>query len=135
SGATRTPTTPSVTTTSPGDMVVAVFQDANNVAWTPGSGMTERYDFDGNQAQDAIQAAAGATGAKTVTNNDQFNDATAAMIVALRPLQTDATPPAVSVTAPAAGSSVSGTAVPVTASASDNVAVTQVQFQLDGASL
>jgi hypothetical protein len=95
--------------------------------------LTERYDFDGNQAQDAPQAAAGPTGAKTVTNNDQFNDATASLIVALKPLQTDTTPPTVSVTAPAAGASVSGTSVPVTASASDNVSVASVQFLADGA--
>ncbi|HXM57715.1 MAG TPA: N,N-dimethylformamidase beta subunit family domain-containing protein [Candidatus Dormibacteraeota bacterium] len=135
SGATTKPTTASITTTQAGDMVVAVFQDAFNVSWTPGSGMTERYDFDGNQAQDAIQAAAGPTGARTVTNNDQFNDATAAMIVALKPLQTDTTPPAVSVTAPATGVTVSGTSVPVSASAGDNVAVASVQFFADGAAV
>jgi hypothetical protein len=135
SGATRTPSTSSITTTQAGDMVVAVFQDANNVQWTPGSGMTERYDFDGNQAQDVLQPAAGPTGAKTVTNNDQFNDATAAMIVALKPLVTDTTPPTVAVTAPAAGATVAGTSVPVTASASDNIAVTGVQFMVDGANI
>jgi Bacterial Ig domain len=135
SGATRTPQTASITTTNPGEMVVAFFQDAFNVTWTAGSGMTERYDFDGNQAEDAIQAAAGPTGARTATNNDQFNDATAAMIVALKPLVVDTTPPAVAVTAPAAGATVSGTAVPVTASASDNVGVTSVQFLVDGAAI
>ncbi len=46
----------------------------------------------------------------------------------------DVTPPTVSLTAPASGASVSGT-VNVTASASDNVGVTSVQFQLDGANL
>jgi hypothetical protein len=44
----------------------------------------------------------------------------------------DTTPPTTSITAPAAGSTVSGT-VNVTASASDNVAVTRVEFYLDGA--
>jgi len=46
----------------------------------------------------------------------------------------DATPPTISITAPAAGATVSGT-VSVTANASDNVGVTNVQFMLDGANL
>jgi len=44
------------------------------------------------------------------------------------------TPPTVSITAPAAGATVSGN-VSVTARASDNVGVTGVQFKLDGANL
>jgi concanavalin A-like lectin/glucanase superfamily protein/Big-like domain-containing protein len=43
----------------------------------------------------------------------------------------DTTPPTVSVTGPAAGATVSGTAT-LTASASDNVAVAGVQFKVDG---
>ena len=46
----------------------------------------------------------------------------------------DTTPPSVAVSAPAAGASVSGT-TPVSANASDNVAVAGVQFTLDGANL
>jgi hypothetical protein len=46
----------------------------------------------------------------------------------------DPTPPTVAITAPAAGATVSGT-VAVSAAASDNVGVTSVQFQLDGANL
>jgi leucyl aminopeptidase len=44
----------------------------------------------------------------------------------------DTTPPTVSITAPAAGSTVSGTAVNIAANASDNVGVTQVEFLVDG---
>ncbi len=47
---------------------------------------------------------------------------------------TDTTPPTVSLTAPTAGSTLSGT-VAVNATASDNVAVASVQFLLDGANL
>jgi hypothetical protein len=47
---------------------------------------------------------------------------------------TDTTPPTVSMTAPASGATVNGT-VSVTASASDNVGVASVQFQLDGANV
>jgi hypothetical protein len=46
----------------------------------------------------------------------------------------DATAPSVAMTAPAQGATVSGT-VTVSASASDNVGVTSVQFKLDGANL
>ena len=49
-------------------------------------------------------------------------------------ITTDTTPPTVAITAPASGASVSG-AVTVTASASDNVGVAGVQFQLDGSNL
>jgi hypothetical protein len=47
----------------------------------------------------------------------------------------DTTPPTVSLTAPAAGATVSGSAVQVAAGASDNVGVAGVQFKLDGANL
>ena len=50
------------------------------------------------------------------------------------PPPSDTTPPAVSITAPAGGSTVSGT-VTVSASASDNVGVAGVQFKLDGVNL
>src|SRR5439155_2867116 len=43
----------------------------------------------------------------------------------------DTTPPTVSLTAPATGATVAGT-VAVTATATDNVGVVGVQFQLDG---
>ena len=45
------------------------------------------------------------------------------------------TVPTVSITAPANGATVSGTAVTVSASAADNVGVAGVQFMLDGANL
>jgi hypothetical protein len=46
----------------------------------------------------------------------------------------DTTPPTVSIAAPANGASISG-AITISATASDNVGVTGVQFQLDGANL
>ena len=48
---------------------------------------------------------------------------------------TDATPPTVAMTAPSGGATVSGTAVVVSATASDNVGVAGVQFKVDGADL
>jgi Bacterial Ig domain/Kelch motif/Galactose oxidase, central domain len=54
--------------------------------------------------------------------------------VTIRTPGSDTTPPVVSVTAPMSGGTVSGT-VTVTANATDNVAVSSVQFQLDGTNL
>jgi hypothetical protein len=48
---------------------------------------------------------------------------------------TDTTAPTVSISAPAAGSIVSGTALSVTATASDNVGVAGVQFRIDGSNI
>ena len=67
-GTTTTPTTDAVTTTGPNELVVALFVNFNSGPWTPGSGMTERYDFDSNETEEVLQAAAGSTGAKTATN-------------------------------------------------------------------
>jgi hypothetical protein len=47
----------------------------------------------------------------------------------------DSTPPAVSITLPANGATVSGSAVQLSANASDNVGVMGVQFRLDGGNL
>ena len=47
----------------------------------------------------------------------------------------DTTPPTASMTAPANGSTVSGSSVTVSANATDNVAVASVQFRLDGMDL
>ena len=60
------------------------------------------------------------------------NHSTRASMSASTSVCSDTTPPTVSVTAPAGGATVSGT-VPVTASASDNVAVASVEFWVDGA--
>jgi hypothetical protein len=57
-----------VTTTAANDLVVALFVNFDSGSWTAGSGMTRRYDFDSNEAEDALQAAPGATGTKTATN-------------------------------------------------------------------
>src|SRR5439155_5927 len=47
----------------------------------------------------------------------------------------DTTPPSVSLTLPANNSVIAGSSVTVSATASDNVGVSGVQFQLDGANL
>ena len=68
----------------------------------------------------------------TQPNSDRYN----LFIVEIKALNApDVTPPTVSMTAPANGATVTGNTVSVSASASDNVAVTSVQFKLDGANL
>ena len=132
-GVTSTPSTDSVTTTAAGDLVIGLFQNYVNGTWTAGPGLTKRYDFDGNLAEDVIQGAAGPTGARTATSS--VAGRTAALIVTLRARSSDTQPPSVSVTSPAAGATVSGSVVGLAASASDNVGVTAVQFSLDGADI
>ena len=55
-------------------------------------------------------------------------------LVSSKSQTTDPTPPTVSITSPASGATVSGT-ITVAATASDNVAVASVQFQVDGSNL
>ena len=69
-----------------------------------------------------------------VTAQDASGNTSAPSNEALAVIVLDTTPPTVSLTAPASGSTVSGI-VAVTASASDNVSVAGVQFLLDGANL
>ena len=47
----------------------------------------------------------------------------------------DTTPPSVSLTAPSSGATISGSSVTLTATASDNVAVANVQFKVDGTNI
>src|SRR5262249_59631256 len=68
----------------------------------------------------------------TQPNGDRYN----LFVVEIKALNApDVTPPTVSMTAPANGATVSGSSVTVSATASDNVSVASVQFQLDGANL
>ncbi|HEY7117532.1 MAG TPA: Ig-like domain-containing protein, partial [Tepidisphaeraceae bacterium] len=69
-----------------------------------------------------------------VTATDAAGNQSAASNEASGVSAADQTPPSVAITAPADGSTISGT-VSVSASASDNVGVVGVQFQLDGSNL
>src|SRR5438034_4484156 len=68
-------TAPSVTTTVAGEMLVGLFGMADGrPTFTPPSGMTERFDVNSgsssgtaSEGTDAVQAAAGSTGARTAT--------------------------------------------------------------------
>src|SRR5262249_60229542 len=92
-GSTSSPRTPSITTTEAGDAIVAAFVNFSGGAWTAGSGMTKRDDFDGNTAEDSIQAGAGPTGARSAT--ESVSVPTSAQILALMPLHADTVAPAV----------------------------------------
>ena len=79
--------------------------------------------------------AASTTYSYTVSAFDAAGNVSAPSTAAMATtLALDTTPPSVSITAPGANSTVSNT-ITVTATASDNVAVGDVQFQLDGVNL
>src|SRR5204862_1144150 len=71
----------------------------------------------------------------TAVARDAAANTTTSAAVTVTVNNTDSTPPSVSITAPANGATVSGSAVAVSANASDNVGVVGVQFKLDGANL
>jgi hypothetical protein len=68
---------------------------------------------------------------RAIATDTSNNSATSASVTVTVSNVKDTTPPTVSITSPASGSSVSGT-INVTATASDNVGVAGVQFQVDG---
>jgi hypothetical protein len=82
-----TQSTPSITTTGPNEMLVTSFTMNTQTAYTPPAGETQRYQLAGQQStvegNDELQAAAGATGARTATVTNA--DVGAAHILALRP--------------------------------------------------
>jgi arylsulfatase A-like enzyme len=91
---------------------------------------TAPYDF----SWDTTAVADGAHTLEAVARDAAGNVGTSGAITVKVSNQPDQAAPTVSITAPAAGATVSGT-VTISASASDNVGVTGVQFKLDGAPL
>ncbi|PYR35032.1 MAG: hypothetical protein DMF93_22440 [Acidobacteria bacterium] len=71
----------------------------------------------------------------TAVARDAAGNSTTSAAISVTVNNVDGTPPTVSMTAPASGATVAGTNVTVSATASDNVAVVGVQFQLDGVNL
>src|SRR6202140_1633952 len=78
-------------------------------------------------------SASNASHSLTAVATDTSNNSTTSTAVAVT-VNNDTTPPSVSISSPTANQTVTGT-IPVTATASDNVAVASVQFKLDGANL
>jgi len=89
-------------------------------ATTNSSGVATAPTFTANGTAGTYTVTASVSGLATPTNFSLTN--------------LDTTPPTISLTAPAAGSTISAT-IPVTATAADNVGVVGVQFKLDGANL
>jgi len=130
----------SLTTTAAGSLSYAVGNDYDHaIGRTVGAGQAlvsqwvdtatgDTYWVQGTTAASSA-GGQGVTLSDTAPTTDQWN--LAAVEVTPAP---DSTPPTVSITNPAGGQTVSGT-VPVTANASDNVALAAVQFFLDGKSL
>lgn len=85
-------------------------------AWTPTTG--------GNHSLSA-----------RATDNGGASTKSTAVVVAVTTSNADTQPPTLNLTAPAAFASALAGTVAVTASATDNVAVTNVEFQLDGVTL
>jgi hypothetical protein len=77
---------------------------------------------------------AGTDGKDLGADIDAITTATATAISGAGPVPPDTTPPVIALAEPLPGTTVSGT-VTVSATATDNVAVTGVQFKLDGANL
>jgi hypothetical protein len=76
-------------------------------------------------------------GAHTLTAiaRDSAGNTATAPAVSVTVRNTDTTPPSISITAPAAGATVSGTAVALSANAADNIGVASVTFTIDGAAV
>jgi large repetitive protein len=114
-GASSTPTAPSVTTTVANDMLVGFFGIRSGDTFAPPGGMNEEWDTlsggsPASEAADALQAAFGASGTKQATATGGAAN-WIAQLVALKP---DVTPPSANTlsttsTSPAGSSFVSGT--------------------------
>ena len=85
---------------------------------------------------DTTKSSNGSHSLRAVAKDGAGNSATSTAVTVTVNNNTppDTTPPTVSITSPVNGASISGT-ITISASASDNVGVASVQFQLDGANL
>ena len=131
----------SLQTQAAGSLVYAVGNDwTNAVARTLGSGQSMVAQWVDTGIGDTYWAQGTTTVSTSVGQTVTLNDTTPTTdnwnlaAVEVTPSATtppDTTPPTVSITNPTAGQTVSGT-VPVATNATDNVAVSSVQFLLDG---
>jgi chitinase len=84
---------------------------------------------------DSTKTSNGSHTLRAIATDGAGNSATSASVtVTVNNTTNDKTPPTIAITAPTSGSKLSGT-VAVTATASDNVSVASVQFQIDGANV
>ena len=93
--------------------------------------LSANYTLPSGGSLQAVRAAFRYQGSAAACASGAYNDRDD-LVFAVGAGAPDTTPPTTSITAPASGATVSGT-VSVTASASDNVGVTNVEFYIDGA--
>jgi Domain of unknown function (DUF4082)/Bacterial Ig domain len=134
--------TATLVTTANNSWVFGVGNDYDNaLARTPGANQVLLHQYfppvgDTYWVQRMLTPTAAAGTSVTLNDTAPTTDRFNWFIAEIKPLSVpDTTPPTVSVTAPSGGATVSGASVSVSASASDNVSVAGVQFQLDGANL
>jgi glucose/arabinose dehydrogenase len=139
-GTSTAPTTSTVTTTASGSLVLGLLSTANARTFTAGGGyvIQDRVPVAPNTkfvVEDRIQTTAGPVSANGTLNT---SDIWGTALAAFRPAGAgggDTTLPSVALSAPANNAILTGTAVTVSANASDNVGVAGVQFLVDGAPL
>ncbi len=119
-----------------GNVLLVAGDVVQTAATGPGTGFTSRMitSPNGDIAEDRVVTAAGAYSATSPLNSGYWVMQMAAFRGAGAPPPPDTTPPSVAVTAPAAGTVVSGS-VTLVATATDNVGVLGVQFKVDGANV
>jgi hypothetical protein len=128
----------SITQNSTGNTIAIT---GTNTTWSGGTPGTPTFTLSGGTgASITAQSVADATHATltlaagsspgTLAITDPSSGATTTVAVGA-----DTTPPSVSLTAPSSGATVSGSSVTLTATASDNVAVANVQFKVEGTNI
>jgi hypothetical protein len=120
-----------VTTQAPNELLLG-FGITDVGPLSPGAGFQADSTYHANLVEESLSTTSGSYNA-TATQSAAAN--WIMQLVTFRPnTLVDTTPPTVSIVSPANGATLSGTAV-LTASATDDVAVASVQFQLDGANI
>ncbi|MDR3489298.1 MAG: Ig-like domain-containing protein [Bradyrhizobium sp.] len=119
-----------------GDQTVTISDGGNGGSFTPSVGTASSSSITVTPTASTMAftftytPASAGTKTLTFSNGQGWTDASStAYVVSAAP---DTTPPAVTLTAAANGSTISGSSVTLTANSSDNVAVVGVQFEIDG---
>ena len=127
-----------ITTLTNGALIVSNVGNGQGAGtYTAAASQTERWDTAPSSAAHSGSTEIKATAGLDIQSHTYSVSANrhAQYVAAFAPAVADTTFPTVSISAPANGATVSGTAQTVSATASDNVGVAGVQFKLDGANL
>lgn len=120
----------SAVTTNANDLIFGAGATAGTIS-SAGAGFTTRSTLSHNRTQDKNVATTGTYNATATASSARW---VMQMVAFKADPGPDTTPPSAAMTAPTSGSTVRGT-ITVSASATDNVAVADVDFLLDGVSL